>query len=74
MYWPTLHVAFTLVELFGMGNVNTTFSIGLPSVDLGCTEISNLPKDGIMSIALWYDATIWYLTSVTSWYNLGLYL
>jgi hypothetical protein len=43
MYWPILHVAFTLVELFGIGNVNTTFSIGLPSVDLGCTEISNLP-------------------------------
>lgn len=43
MYWPLLHVAFTLRVLLGMGSDSFTFSIGLPSVVRGCTLISNLP-------------------------------
>ena len=43
MYCPELHVAFTLVVLFGIGNVSATFSIGFPSVDLGWIMISNRP-------------------------------
>lgn len=43
MYCPELHVALTLVVLFGIGNVSTIFSIGFPSVDLGWTVISNRP-------------------------------